>query len=373
MEVKEFDSKDFGKRVWFDGIRYSVPLPWKDDVKIKIRSDLVPCRKQLLSLVERLRKEPDKLKTYDGIIRQQEKDGIIERCYATPPNGKVHYMPHHCVIKEESTTSKLRIVNNASFNKPSLNDCLEKGPCLLPLLLDVLMRFRTFKVALVGDIKQAYLMIAVDESDRDYLRFIWLEDLYADEPKMIIYRFCRVFFGMISAQFLLLLVIHIHLAKYGDTENLLILHILLSLYVDDYTGGASNTKEAFERYQKIKKMFTAAGLDMRKWRSNNAELQKKINEFEVVETPLAEKGVQNQKILGVNWDFKKDVLYATMDKMYEKGRSATPSKRMVLKTVAGIYNPIGTIAPIIIKFKIFFQKLTIKKWRCVRLQTVLLV
>ena len=41
--------------------------------------------------------------------------------------------------------------------EPCLNDILEPGPCLIPLILDILLRFRTGKFGLVADMKQAFL------------------------------------------------------------------------------------------------------------------------------------------------------------------------------------------------------------------------
>ena len=42
-----------------------------------------------------------------------------------------------------------------------------KGPCLTPLLFDVLLRFRAHDIALTADIEKAYLQISVTESERD--------------------------------------------------------------------------------------------------------------------------------------------------------------------------------------------------------------
>lgn len=61
------------------------------------------------------------------------------------------------MIKEESTSTKVRIVYDASAkNKgPSLNESLYKGPCLTPLLFDCLLRFRVHDIALTADIEKA--------------------------------------------------------------------------------------------------------------------------------------------------------------------------------------------------------------------------
>ena len=59
-------------------------------------------------------------------------------------------MPMHSVIKESSTTTKLRVVFDASAKSStgiSLNDTLQVGPTINPSLTDILIRFRKSKVA----------------------------------------------------------------------------------------------------------------------------------------------------------------------------------------------------------------------------------
>ncbi len=49
------------------------------------------------------------------------------------PANKSYYIPHHCVHKEESTTTKLRVVFDASAKSSTgvaLNDVLAAGPNL---------------------------------------------------------------------------------------------------------------------------------------------------------------------------------------------------------------------------------------------------
>ena len=181
----EFDVDSFLERIKFKKGRYSVPLPWKESHDI-LPDNYANSRNRLAKLNQRLIKNRKLFAEYDDIIKQQELDGIIERL---PPDsvsikaGEVHYLPHHVVIRPEKTTSKLRVVFDASSNSPSLNDCLEKGVCLIPLIFDILIRFRAHKVAITSDIKQAYLNIEVDEAERNFLRFLWMEDINRDIPK----------------------------------------------------------------------------------------------------------------------------------------------------------------------------------------------
>ena len=75
--------------------------------------------------------------------------------------GKVHYLPHQAVIQRDKSTTKMRIVYDASAkeNGPSLNDCLYTGPALAQNILDILLRLRCHQVALVADIEKAFLML----------------------------------------------------------------------------------------------------------------------------------------------------------------------------------------------------------------------
>ena len=110
---------------------------------------------------------------------------IVEPVTETDPAlNRLHYLPHHTVICTDKTTTKLHIVYDASAksNGPSLNDCLYTGPKFNQLILDILVRFHLFKVALTADIEKAFLMISVAEHDRDVLRFLWVDDLAKDPP-----------------------------------------------------------------------------------------------------------------------------------------------------------------------------------------------
>ncbi len=89
------------------------------------------------------------------------------------PPQQVFYMLMHAVRKESSTTTKLRVVFDASAKSAtgmSLNDLLMVGPTIHPPLIDVLLRFRCHRVALTADISKMYRAIELVEPDRDYHR-----------------------------------------------------------------------------------------------------------------------------------------------------------------------------------------------------------
>ena len=201
--------------------RYEVHLPWKDS-QVTIPDNYQLSLKRLESLLKRLREDPKTLKEYDNIIHEQLDRGIIERVdpTSTGEGGRIHYLPHHAIIRRDKKTSKMRIVYDASAKSdgPCLNDCLYSGPSLAENIVDILLRFRCHPTALVGDIEKAFLMINVADVDRDVLRFLWVDNVNKDDPQIVIYRFTRVLFGVTASPFLLNGTIKHHIERYSKED-----------------------------------------------------------------------------------------------------------------------------------------------------------
>lgn len=95
---------------------------------------------------------------YNEVIQNYLKEDIVELVN-----------DNHPVIKEDRATTKWRVVFDASSHEKdscSLNECLLIGPNLNPDLLSILIKFRQFSVALMADIKSAFLQISLDKNDR---------------------------------------------------------------------------------------------------------------------------------------------------------------------------------------------------------------
>ena len=132
--------------------------------------------------------------------------------------GETHYIPHHAVIRQDKQTTKLCVVYNASAKEdgPSLNNCLYTGPKFGQNIMDIILRFRVHNMALAADIEKTFLMVSVDERDRDVLRFVWVDDVIKDDPEVIAFRFTRVMFGVSSSPFLLNATIRHHLKSHSS-------------------------------------------------------------------------------------------------------------------------------------------------------------
>ena len=103
------------------------------------------------------------------------------------------------------------------------------------MLIDILLRFRINEVALVADIKKAFLNVAVDRGDCDCLRFLWPDDPSDCKSELSVYRFCKVVFGLVlnTSPFLLNGTIRCHLSKYEKEDPAFAKKIIESFYVDD--------------------------------------------------------------------------------------------------------------------------------------------
>jgi len=183
-----------------DGM-YQVKLPFIEGHST-IPDNYSTSLKRLNSLHERLQKEPEILKQYNDVIKDQIEKGVVEK--VTEPNdveiGRVHYLPHREVVRTDRSTTKLRVVYDASSKGthnvgPSLNECLYTGESLNPLLVDILLRFRTHCIAVTADIKKALLNIGISPEHRNYLRFLWINNIDDEDPNVEVYRITRLVFG----------------------------------------------------------------------------------------------------------------------------------------------------------------------------------
>ena len=185
------------------------------------------------------------------------------------PPEKVFYLPMHSVRKESSTTTKVRAAFDGSAKSStgvSLNDTLMVGSTIHPSLVDVLLWFRMHRIALVADISCMYHAVMLNDSDRDYHRFVWQN--HPSDP-IRDYRMTRVPFGVAASSFA---------ANTSVKQNAVNLSSLFphaatvvdqSLYVDDCLCGADSIKEATSLQSELQDMFERGGFVLRKWNSNS--------------------------------------------------------------------------------------------------------
>ena len=114
------------------------------------------------------------MKRYDEVFKEHKASDILEQAEEPVTPGENCYVPHHTIIRDNHTTTKLKIVFDASAKSqgPSLNNCLYKGPKLTTLIRDVLLYFWTLVFDLTVDTVKVFLQRSTDKPKSDYLRFL---------------------------------------------------------------------------------------------------------------------------------------------------------------------------------------------------------
>ena len=111
---------------------------------------------------------------YEDVLKDWINLGHMTRITHESEGG--YYMPHHAVIKTTSTTTKTRVVFDASAKSDtglSLNDILMTGPTIQDKLFEHLIRFRIHKYVLTADIEKMYRQILIHPDDRKFQRIFW--------------------------------------------------------------------------------------------------------------------------------------------------------------------------------------------------------
>ena len=124
-------------------------------------------------------------------------------------------------------------------NAVSLNDRLYPGPTLQNKMWNVLVRSRVHPIAVVGDLKQAFLQVRIREADRDALRFHWEQTEHSEIETL---RFTRALFGLAPSPFLLSGVIEHHLDTWEAREPHVVAELQKSLHTDDLISEWDNSR-----------------------------------------------------------------------------------------------------------------------------------
>ena len=375
--------EQFISELKYDEDHYTVSLPWRE------HHDILPDNYELSvarlnSTLKRLRKEPELLKEYNNVIEEQLKRGIIEE---VKPNllepaevGRIHYLSHHAVVRKDATTTKVRVVMDGSAKinaeSPSLNECLHTGPSLTPNVLDILLRFRSYKVALISDVEKAFHMIRVSKGDRDVLRFLWINDIDSENPEIVIYRYTRVVFGLNCSPFLLGATLSHHVSNYEFENPKVGEKLKQSLYVDDVVFGAETPAEVYELYKETKLCLSKGSFHLHKFQCSDRETQKLIEsendqkhepkvieqnqEKEYPKTILGDNSTLRNtetKVLGMKWDYENDQILLNFEHFVNLSRQLLPTKRNLLKLAAFVFDPIGFVSPVIVRIKVLLQEI----------------
>ena len=213
---------------------------------------------------------------------------------------KQYFLPHHCVHKLDSSTTKLRVVFDGSAKSStglSLNDILHSGSTIQPKLFSTILRSRSFKIALSGDICKMYRCVRVSQPD-DFLQCIlWREN--KDEE---INKLNTVTYGTKPASFLAIHAMH-QLAADEQTQHPLGVKIIRQdFYVDDLISGGNSIDEVVSIRTDVTALLLKGEFAIRKWCSNEPEILQGIPHDQCEQFLKFNDGTDVIKTLGLVWD-----------------------------------------------------------------------
>ena len=191
-------------------------------------------------------------------------------------NLPAYYMPHHAVMKQDSSTTKLRVVFNGSertSNGTTLNDILMVGASHQEDLCSLIQRFRTHKIVFCADIAKMYRQIVLDPRDTHLQRILWRAD--RNEPVKT-YELKTVTYGTSSAPFLATRCLKQLAEDEGERFPRAAEVVMRDFYVDDLISGTGNVDDALQLQGELREMLTKGGFWLRKWTSNHPALLEKI-------------------------------------------------------------------------------------------------
>ena len=353
----------------------SVTYPWTEDV-CKLTDNFQQAVGYQKSFERKLLRDQHLMDAYNAELKKaMDRGAIVKLSQEEMDNyqGPVSYVGHHGVYKPDSPTTPLRVVTNTSLKnqnaKLSPNDCMQVGPNALSSLIEVLVGFRMYEVALVYDMTKAYQSIATGEVEKHVRRILWRWGDTTASWQVLAY--AVVTFGDQIAGLILELV-KTMAAEMGKEIDAEASHqIARKTYVDDGAGGGS--REQVERFRgklvdgyydgTLARILALVGLKLKVMVASGDTDQEKLD-------------LLGEKTLGHVWRPTEDKLVfsfavnlSTTKRRGEKAEADLTTddiprlperrltKRMLLSIVMSQYDPMGLMCPIIVILKIKLREL----------------
>ncbi|KRX70646.1 hypothetical protein T06_6785 [Trichinella sp. T6] len=264
-------------------------------------------------------------------------EGWAQPAPEASPLRRTWYLPHHAVYQRVGDERKCRVVFHgvSQHNGITLNSQLEAGPNLQIDLLRAIISFRRLCVGLQADIEKMYLQIRVRAEDRDACRFLWWDD----EQKIHKYRLTRVCFGLTCSPFLAMGTVRSHAKQHYESAPRAAEEVQNNMYMDDLATSCDSVAEARSLVDQLASLLASGGFQLHKWASNERDA---LQDLPVEKTTVGAGG-RPWKTLGIYWGRNEDYLtFVTPERRRSEGGD---TKRQLLSTASGIFDPIGCLAP----------------------------
>ncbi|XP_050339525.1 uncharacterized protein LOC126765898 [Bactrocera neohumeralis] len=339
-------------KISIDG-KFTVALPFKKE-NINLGDSSLQAKRRFLSLEKKFKNNEIMKEQYKQFMKEYIRLGHMEEIKNVNMFKSKYYLPHHCVLKPDSTTTKLRVVFDASCKTDknvSLNSIMHSGPKLQEDLFNILLRFRKHRYVFTADIEKMFRQIWIRPEDEKYQLIYWRDE---DNEILRTYTLKTVTYGTAAAPYLavkcLQKIAELERNDYPEVAEI----INVDFYMDDLMTGGDNLDDVKLIQDNIKIILRKYGFNLRKWCSNNIELLKNIPlEDRENQLDLNKENNNEVKALGVTWTPFDDHFHITCNwKCNDK-----ITKRTILSDVSKLFDPLGFVNPVTVTSKILLQEM----------------
>ncbi|XP_066595949.1 uncharacterized protein [Prorops nasuta] len=327
--------------------RYIVRLPFKDN-RPDLGNTKAVAMRRFYGLIRKFKNDPEMAKIYWSVMQEYIDKGHMALVNSEVEEG--YYLPHHAVIINDSITTKVRVVFDASAKGDkgvSLNEVLLTGPVIQDKLTEHLIRIRLKRYMITADIEKMYRQILVHPDDRRYQRIVWFH-----QNEIRTFELKTVTFGVSSSSFLAIRTLKQLAEDEGDKYPIGARVLKENLYVDDLLAGANTLQEIIKIREELIALLRKGGFKIRKWASNNPQAveftDKKMSDIQFLKDETTIK-----KTLGICWNAANDEFSYNVQ---SRDTTEKVTKRIILSEVAKIYDPIGLLGPITFMAKVIVQE-----------------
>ncbi|XP_075170487.1 uncharacterized protein LOC142242854 [Haematobia irritans] len=248
-----------------------------------------------------LKEDPIVLGDSRDIALQYEELGHMSPVDENAISHPNYYIPHHCVLRPQSVSTKLRVVFDASSSQLSLNDIMMVGPTIQNQLLITLLRFRCHRYGLTADIEKMYRQVLIHPDDRHLQLILWRDN--STNP-IKTYTLNTVTYGTVSAPYLAIRSLHYAAEQFPNIHECGKAVVTKDFYVDDMITAADDLHTLQLIKKEVTEILTHSNFSLSKWHSNCLNLN------------LTDAGIKEVRIdddststLGISWYTSDDTFH----------------------------------------------------------------
>lgn len=106
-----------------------------------------------------------------------------------------------------------------------------------------------------------------------------------------------------------------------------------------------------------KEDLSSASMNIRKWITNDREVATAFSDSVADNQAVSVPSTWNSKVLGLRWNIMADTFGFKLESVPKTSTGRTVTKRLVLHSIAKVYDPLGFLSPFVVTPKILLQDL----------------